>query len=136
MSDSKTINQDALDKFQATLNRHGYGFQFAVLSESQKCFDSRTSAFVLETIELPVVVNGNSSRIDFVLKRVSEHLIFPFPLRPLYLVAECKRANPSLSTWCFARAPFTRQNGHANHLFIESVQIDHKGKISTAQLLL
>ncbi len=42
-----------------------------------------------------------SHHIDFILRSRS---------RRTYLVAECKRADPSRARWCFARAPYTRHN--------------------------
>jgi hypothetical protein len=38
----------------------------------------------------------------------------------MLLLAECKRANPGLSNWCFIRTPFTRRTGLANSLVLEA----------------
>lgn len=88
-------------EFIHTLNRHGYSFQFAVLNKAKHLSESGASAFDFEVSEFPVQVRGTSTRIDFVLRKRDS---------PLRLVAECKRANPALSNWCFARAPVVRHN--------------------------
>ena len=67
------------------LNRHGYGFHYSVL---QRIGGLRRSGWRFEVAEMPVEVQGMSTRIDFILRRFNTHL---------YLLAECKRVNPALS---------------------------------------
>ena len=38
------------------------------------------------------------------------------------MVAECKRANPALSDWCFLKAPFAGNDGLPNKLVVDSIQ--------------
>ncbi|HKC63631.1 MAG TPA: hypothetical protein VKB86_08335, partial [Pyrinomonadaceae bacterium] len=88
--------------FSDVLNRHGYGFQYSVLNLANKLFIARNSSWLFQAVEFPVEVKGYSTRIDFILKRKSEPTFF--------LLAECKRANPALSNWCFVRAPYIHRN--------------------------
>lgn len=126
MSSQSQTNEPALKKrFQNTLNRHGYGFQYSVLNLAAKLCDENESNWIFEAAEFPVQTQGNGTRIDFILK-----------LRRgvnLYLLAECKRANPALSDWCFAKAPFVRRNRTAYEpMFLEHTQITGPGQISSA----
>ena len=79
--------------FRRRLDAHGYGFQHAVLAYVGEWAD-RTLWYPVAQ-EVPVEVRGESTRIDFVLERARTKI---------FLVCECKRANPALSRWCFARA--------------------------------
>ncbi len=93
MTDQKTI-------FEAALNRQGHPFQYAVIRRAHQLNDERRSPWVFEASEFPVELQSYHTRIDFVLSQWSEVAKGSFR----YLVAECKRANPSLSDWLFAQA--------------------------------
>jgi len=88
--------------FEKALNRHGYGFQFAVLRAIQDA-PTLSGLWVPRVSEFPVQVQGDATRIDFIMERLSH---FKYPL---YLICECKRVNPALSEWCFVKAPFVIQ---------------------------
>ncbi len=122
----KTPNdkEPILKEFEKTLNEHGYGFQYAVLNQVREMHNSGRSAFCVEASEFPVAVgpdDKNNTKIDFVGLRLSElpqdgdKRVGP----KMFLLAECKRANPAYSDWCFIRAPFTRRTGLANSLILE-----------------
>src|SRR6266567_54840 len=97
-------NTDPKAGFAKALNRHGYGFQYAVLKRLEDLRDNKRSSLIFEAAEFPVEAKGQHTRIDFVLRHVSD-----FP-RPLFVTAECKRANPSHSNWCFVKAPIISRN--------------------------
>ena len=80
-----------------SLNTHGFSFQHAVLKEAQIYFNKKNSPWAFDVSEFPVALNDTPTHIDFILKNTFE---------PFYIVAECKRANPSLSNWCFVKAPY------------------------------
>lgn len=103
-----------------TLNRHGYGFHYATLKRGAELRDSRESPWVFQASELPVRVRGQNTRIDFVLQLSDNGFVF--------MVAECKRANPALSNWCFARAPYTVRNrsGKIRDVRAESLRVTHE----------
>lgn len=104
------------------VNTHGQAFQYAVLNKAIGLFNSRRSGWRYEAHELPVEVNGQGARVDFVLKKVLHN-----DIHECFLLAECKRANPRLSNWCFFRAPVTddhlaileQVNVHADGIFVE-----------------
>lgn len=100
--------------FGKVLNRHGYGFHYSVLRLAQDAAERGHSQWVFKAAEFPVQVQGTGTRIDFVLKLPEDV--------PIFLLAECKRANPALSNWCFARAPYVRRNRTREYLFAESIQ--------------
>jgi hypothetical protein len=71
------------------------------MKHAQKLSEQGKSKWLFEAAEFPVQVQKEGTRIDFILKLQES---------PIYLLAECKRANPALSNWCFARAPYVRRN--------------------------
>src|SRR5438067_1519637 len=84
--------------FERVLNRHGYGFQYAVLRKARLLFEKKQSVWRFEVSEFPVTTQHDSTRIDFVLKAGSKET-------PILMIVECKRANPALANWCFIHAP-------------------------------
>jgi hypothetical protein len=128
MENSERSIEHILGKFKGSLDRHGYGFQYRVLKAANDLFRENTSFFAFEVAEFPVEVQSSDTKVDFILRRT----VGPFirrdgtastsRRRPLFLVAECKRANPALSDWCFLRAPFTRSGGFLNALVLDSIQ--------------
>src|SRR4051794_9018628 len=97
MKDEKNIS----DKFGFTeaLNRHGHPFHYRMVQEAANAFKSKNSTWRLAACEFPVRVRDHDSRIDFILRSLHGLTL---------LIAECKRVNPAMGRWCFARAPFTR----------------------------
>ena len=83
---------DPTKDFQALLNRHGYGFCYAVIQH----IGSNPLGWQFEVAEFPVDVQGKGTRIDFILRHRASNA---------FVVAECKRANPATANWCFAKAP-------------------------------
>lgn len=127
MSDNDEILKRQVEQsFAKVLNRNGYGFQFSVIKKAHELGVAAKSAWKLETIELPVEVRGSGTRIDFVLRKRAHHS------KPFFLLAECKRANPSLSNWCFVRAPYTNRNqwGNSEPIFMEYIQMNEDGSMS------
>lgn len=122
----KEYTEKIQQAFDAVLNRHGYGFHYAVLSLADNLYEGEKSSWYFETAEFPVESQGNSTRIDFILRlhdkfSQGQHI-------PYFLLAECKRVNPSLSNWCFAKAPYVvRQRGAGEPYFIEQFYQDQQG---------
>ena len=104
--------------FEAALNRHGHPFQYAVIRRAHQLKDEGRSPWVFEASEFPVEVQGYHTRIDFVLSRWGEAVRGPFQ----FLVAECKRANPSLHHWLFARAPYVRRGIASRDILVERIR--------------
>ena len=123
---SETNEDVALLKrsFNKVLNSHGYAFQYAVLQQAEVALSTRNSQWVFEAAEVPVVAGNAPTRIDFVLRRTQ---LAGEPDSPFYMVAECKRANPSLSNWCFVRAPYVVRNRSHEPFILEHVERDEKG---------
>jgi hypothetical protein len=102
--------------FSSAINRHGFPFQNAVLRRAKELFKEGHSTWAFEAAEFPVEVAGAGTRIDFVLS--SENV---------WLLAECKRADPSLCDWVFLRAPLVRRNHHERFV-VDRVNIrEHLG---------
>lgn len=130
MSEQGQVSEQFTQSFAKVLNRHGYGFQFSILKKADELIKQRRSAWQLEACEFPVDVQGAGTRIDFVLQRAAR---FYHPT-PLYLLAECKRANPALSNWCFVRAPYTHSNSWGNEtdrVIMECVLREEDGAVNT-----
>ncbi len=97
---NNNFKDSLLKLFHQSINQHGYSFQYSII---QKIIDlSKNNAFpwYVEVSEFPVNVNDNDLHIDFILKHHEEQI---------YIIAECKRANPALSDWCYARSPFVHK---------------------------
>lgn len=107
--------------FRKVLNRHGYGFQYRVMDEARRLHDAQHSRWLFEVAEFPVTVRGRDARVDFILRHAD---------RNMYLIAECKRVNPALSNWCFARAPFVRRNPYSDKLVFPHAMINGNGNLS------
>jgi hypothetical protein len=93
------------------LGAHGHGFQYAVLRRANEL--SAQTSWVFEVAEFPVGGLQNTIHIDFVLK--ARHGA------NIYLVAECKRADPARANWCFVKAPYTRRNDFEKELVFQEV---------------
>jgi hypothetical protein len=78
------------------LNAHGHGFHYAVLRRCAELRRSRKSNWNFVVAEFPVELNGHTASIDLILAAGS-----------MLMVVECKRADPALARWCFAKAPYT-----------------------------
>jgi len=115
--DSATPLPSLDEAFRTTLDRHGYGFHYALLKHIQEI----RSPWVIEATEVPVSLHGKTTHIDFVLRH-SKTL-------PLRIVAECKRANPALVDWCFVRLPHTPL---ARSVAFEQVRVYGKEPDTTA----
>ena len=94
------------------LNIHGFGFQFAVLKTVHECFLEKQSPWIFDVSEFPVLNNGSSTHIDFILLN---------HLEPFLMVAECKRVNPALSNWCFVKSPYVSKKSIESKMIIRDV---------------
>lgn len=105
--------QHTAQALRKTLNQHGYSFQYSVLKRVREYSEGRPGSWTFEVAEFPVAVQSTGTRIDFVLSR---------QLHRYYLLAECKRANPALSNWCFVRAPLYRRNQGRGQVIVEGIR--------------
>jgi hypothetical protein len=110
-----TQDTNVQQKFEQTLNRHGYGFQYSVVKLAEQLYPKQ-STWHFEATEFPVQVQGQGTRIDILLTNATT------THKPVCMVAECKRANPSLSNWCFAPSPYVHSNGSASNVVLECVR--------------
>lgn len=118
--------------FGKVLNQHGYGFQYSVIKQAWELCGGG-SQWLFEATEFPVAVQGDGTRIDFILARRPGYNASGM----FYLLAECKRANPALSNWCFARSPFVHEDriyGIAGYepLILEHLKADEQGGVQSS----
>lgn len=114
------------------INRHGHAFQNAVLRRAGELFESRRSKWAFDGVEVPVEVRGHATRIDFLLHK----RMWTGAGVAQFLVAECKRANPALSNWCFVKSKFLRRNLEVDREpIVETVQSDGNDVRSEARKL-
>lgn len=85
------------DPDRRALNTHGFGFQYAVIEEIYTKARVRGFDWKLVGAEVPISLNGEETHADF---------LFFSPNKGAYLVGECKRADPALGRWCFARSKY------------------------------
>lgn len=105
-------NRRVAEQLQRVLDLHGYGFHYAVLRRADELLRVHTSPWQLQAVEFPVQVQGFDTRLDLLLKHKAE---------PVYLVGECKRANPALANWCFAKAPYTQWRSRTEAVLVDKV---------------
>lgn len=92
------------------LNTHGHGFHYAVVRRGEELSDEKKIPWILDATEIPVIAGETATHIDFVLHTRSDRI---------YLVGECKRADPAKARWCFARAPYTWHNASEQELIFD-----------------
>jgi len=92
------------EAFGKVLNSQGHAFQHSVIRAAEELYRESRSRWIFEVAELPVNLHGKDTRIDIIMRKQDTRI---------YLIGECKRANPALSNWCFARAPYVRRNCRA-----------------------
>ena len=88
--------------FRKALDQHGYSFQYAVLRIVNELHKVNSPWFPVVP-EFGVEAKGRDTRIDFVLGTRTARL---------FLVCECKRANPATANWCFAQADWPDKEHH------------------------
>lgn len=124
MDNNDSKDQRVLKRFEEALDQHGYGFHYAVLKKTKDMYEAnpKRSGFFFEAAEFPVAAGGNNTKIDFILQHSSplRYTDNTPTLSRMFLLAECKRANPALSNWCFIRAPLTRNTAYEKPLVLES----------------
>jgi hypothetical protein len=96
-----TTDPTTCKNFTDALDREGYNFQHTVLRQIGN-LPTRGGQVAFEVSEFPTLTRGKGSRVDFILRVRTEWT----PGFPVLLICECKRSNPALSKWCFARAPY------------------------------
>lgn len=117
MQDQTNSEQEQiLAGFGKALDSHGYGFQYAVLKFIQSQPRVYNFPWFVEAIEVPVETQGSGTRIDLVLNN---------DRRPLFVLVECKRVNPALANWCFAKT-----SQELGYVVGEIVKFD-QGKVET-----
>jgi hypothetical protein len=111
--------------FEKALDAHGYAFAYSVMQRARDLYSKSKSTWAFEVSEFPVAVATGSTRIDFVLRQASTRS---------YLIAECKRANPALSNWCFAAAPFVASNFRGDAYMVERAwRLDENDRVVKAE---
>ncbi len=124
MTDSAISRDERVrDAFEKTLNSHGHAFHYAVIERAARLRGEGRSKWLFHAAEFPVEVRGADTRVDLILGRRNGSSFF--------LLAECKRANPALSDWCFVRAPYTHRArwGDTDPLMLEHAWEDDSGSM-------
>ena len=108
------LSNGVSEGLRKVVDSHGYGFHYAVIKMADRLFPGK-SPWIFKAAEIPVSVRGQDTRIDFMLRHRS---------MPIYLICECKRANPALNYWCFLRVPYVKRNYVAKELITEGIKYD------------
>lgn len=113
--------EDIDEVFRKTLNAHGHGFHYAAL-RSVEAIRRNPPHWHVAVAEFGVEVRGRDTRVDLIIQKGSQ---------PFYLLVECKRANPAVAYWCFARASWPRADDLASMSFVEVLTRSETGTCST-----
>lgn len=102
-------NDQLAQEFAKYLSRHGFGFQYALIKHIQGLIENHQIVMIDDfwrflMSEFPVE-SEKGTRVDFVLERDARSEGH----KRLFLIAECKRANPATANWCFVRSPYTHR---------------------------
>lgn len=117
-SDPTTDPQGAPDSiaaaFVSTIEKHGFGFQYAVREHIRQFRKGQTrSVWEIEDEELPVQCRNKTTSIDLVLRhRASTNI---------RVIAECKRIEREPLNWFFIQTPLLYYRGG---VFFEHVRLD------------
>jgi len=105
--------EEVKQRLNGLLKKHGYGFQYSVLKLAHELVQKKQSSWIFEVSEFPVEVQGERTKVDFILRLKNTRI---------YIVAECKRADPKFSNWCFVKAPYVRRNQKTEEFFVDRVR--------------
>ena len=116
-------NDQLAREFAKYLSRHGHGFQYAVIKHLKHLMKPGQLVMIDDfwrflMSELPVE-SEKGTRVDFVLERKGSG-----SYKRLFIVAECKRANPATANWCFAKSPYPHRDvwGSTEYVHLECVK--------------
>lgn len=88
-----SANESITNEIRRAFNSHGFPFQEAVLRRIGE--NKSESGWEVWLPEFPVSVQDQTTRIDMILRN---------EFKNKYIVCECKRANPAIANWCFAKS--------------------------------
>ncbi|MDQ3705142.1 MAG: hypothetical protein M3437_07945 [Chloroflexota bacterium] len=125
-------DQEVARVLQDTLNSHGYGFQHAVIRRLHELAEGQISRWWFQAAEVPVEVRGAGTRIDFVLQRGGD--VAGAGISAYYMLAECKRANPCYSDWCFAQAPYTTIRSRDGFVILDRARLIDNNRIEVGPI--
>ena len=99
------------NEFKRTLNSQGFAFQEAVARRIASV--ETVTEWDLWLPEFPVAVHEQDTKIDITLVNKDADT---------YIICECKRANPAISNWCFAKSRFpVRRTWLAHRAYCETL---------------
>ncbi len=126
MEENDVVDDAKAKAITAGLNRHGYGFQHAVIAEIRRLnvevFQDRP--WHVLAVEFPVDV-GRGSRVDIVVRVPFLKWRDSKQSELVFLTIECKRVNPACGNWCFFKAPFiSRMRANRRNWFFARMLFD------------
>lgn len=125
MADEEEGASNPSAQFANALNRHGYGFQQAVATRVAELRRNGKTRWGVDVSEFPVAVGGANTHIDLVLRVEGTDT---------YLVAECKRVDPAIGRWCFARTYPWGARSHQNAVIFERLAFHQDSKLHSRPL--
>ncbi|WKW13516.1 hypothetical protein Strain138_002839 [Pseudogemmatithrix spongiicola] len=97
------------------MNRHGFAFQEAASRAVVVLGSNRKIDWFLAATEFPVSLGTSESHVDLVLEDRFERA---------FLAVECKRVDPAVGYWHFARSRFEDQNMSTPKVVLEELHAD------------
>jgi len=93
-------------QLERLLNIHGYSFQYSIAKRAAEL--EKEANWYFEGAEIPVETGSEVIHVDLVFYTVNRN---PSDGYRHFLIGECKRADPALGDWCFAKTPYTWRGG-------------------------
>ena len=124
-------NDELTKVVEKKINNHGYGFHQVVMKRADELYSQHKSKWEFSCSEFPVQSHGRDTRIDIVLSKSEQ---WGTQRSNYLLIAECKRADPALSNWCFIRSQYKWWRASANNSFYyEKLEIlNHVKRVVTS----
>lgn len=105
--DDQALENSVSLNLAKVLNRNGFSFQYSVVRRADNLIKEDKSRWQLEGTEIPVGARNDVTHVDFICRYRNRYQAQSFRL---FLIAECKRADPARGYWCFAKSPYTWRN--------------------------
>jgi hypothetical protein len=116
------LTEGASADFLAAINRHGYAFQQAVAENVSQMAGAQRTRWHVESNEFPVSTGDSVAHIDLILRAGQSNT---------YRVGECKRVDPALGRWCFARSKVWGTLG-INYVVLEQLAPHASSKLDSS----
>lgn len=111
----KFMNENEIAiSLEKMLNYHGHSFQYSVVAKAEELNKAKKTEWQFYGTELPVNTQGKTTHVDIIFKHSNENV---------FLICECKRADPAKAHWSFVKSPFTFDSDFKNFGYFDYLRM-------------